>query len=81
MKSKTRNMKHAEATQQTVRNAWPRSQKLVMTKEKEEAEKAARDKVIGIYEIACAAASAIRDEYIKGPYLWPTQRPESRKKK
>ena len=76
---KKRNMKHEKTIQKTIRNAWPRSQKLVMTKEEEEeeeeAEKAAREKVIGIYETACAAASAIRDEYIKGSYLWPTQRP------
>ena len=69
-------MEHEKAIQKTIRNAWPRSQKPVTTKEEEEEVKqAAREKVIGIFEISCAAAIAIRDEYIKGPYILPTQRP------
>ena len=34
----------------------------------------ARDRVISIIEAACTEAKQIRDEYVKGPYMWPTQR-------
>ena len=44
-------------------------------KQKRPKKRRARDQVIGIYTTACAAATATCDEYLKGPYLWPTQRP------
>ena len=46
-----------------------------MSNEEVETEKAARDQIVSIIETFCAAAKQIRDEYVKGTYLWPTQRP------
>ena len=46
-----------------------------MSKEEAENEKAASDRVISIIEAACTEANQIRNEYVKGPYMWPTQRP------
>ena len=45
-----------------------------MSKEEVENEKAASDRVISIIEAACTEVKQIRDEYVKGPYMWPTRR-------
>ena len=46
---------------------------------RKEVEQLAQEKVLGIFETACAAAFAICDEYMKDMHPWPTQRPGTTK--